>query len=315
MAGDRGAAPPVLRVVADVALPGSPSRFDYQSLDPTTGYLYIVHMGAGQVVVFDTRTRRVKATVPNLPRATGVLAVPRLHRVYVSAAGAHRVAIFEDSTLREIGVVDGITFPDGLAFAAEAGKIFVSDELGRREIVIDAATQRMRASIPLGGEAGNTQYDSVGRLILVAVQTRNELVTIDPISERIVARYRLPGADRPHGVLIDAPRRLAFIANEGNAKLLVVDLKTMRVTADYPVGWEPDVLAFDPGLRRLYVASELGVVTVFAELESRLDLLGSYTAPQAHSVAVNPETHEVYLPLADIEGRPILRILAPCSGP
>jgi DNA-binding beta-propeller fold protein YncE len=137
---------------------------------------------------------------------------------------------------------------------------------------------------------------------------------IDPKSEHIVGRYQLSGADHPHGVLIDTSARLAFVANEGNDKLLVVDLQAMRVTSEYAVGREPDVLAFDPGLRRLYVASESGVVTVFAELERRLELLGAYAAPQAHSVAVNPITHEVYLPLASLAGHPVLRILAPMGS-
>jgi DNA-binding beta-propeller fold protein YncE len=308
-------ADPVLVMVADVPLPGEPGRFDYQSFEPVSGRLYIAHMGAGALIAFDTRTRKVVAQAGGLPKATGVLAVPSLHRVYASAAGSHQIAILDDSTLRTIGVVEGVTFPDGLAFAPEVRKIFVSDELGRREIVIDPSTDRIRSTIPLDGEAGNTQYDSVGRQILVAVQTRNELVAIHPKSERVSGRYSLPGADHPHGVLVDASRRLAFVANEGNGKLLVVDLATMRVMSAHPVGKEPDVLAFDPGLRRLYVASESGVVTVFSELEGGLKLLGTYTAPKAHSVAVNPLTHEVYLPLANIGGRPLLRILAPADSP
>ena len=304
---------PVLALVADIPLPGKPGRFDYQSLDPLSGRLYITHMGTGELLAFDTRTRRVTARVAGFPKATGILAMPSLHRVYVSAAGSHEVAILVDSTLATIATVKGITFPDGLAFAAEAGKVFVSDEFGRREIVIDASTNRRRAAIPLGGEAGNTQYDSAGRQILVAVQTRNELVAIEPQSERITGHYPLAGADHPHGVLIDSPARLAFVANEGNGKLLVVDLRTMRVTSEYAVGREPDVLAFDPGLRRLYVASESGVVTVLSELDGRLEILGTYSAPEAHSVAVNPLTHEVYLPLANLGGRPLLRILAPAD--
>src|SRR2546425_2565607 len=49
-----------LRVVADVPLPGSGSRFDYQSLEPASGRLFISHMGAGQLVVFDVRAGGVK---------------------------------------------------------------------------------------------------------------------------------------------------------------------------------------------------------------------------------------------------------------
>ena len=52
--------PPLpLKLVANVALPGPSNRFDYTSLDPTTGRLYIAHMNAGQLLVFDIRTRRV----------------------------------------------------------------------------------------------------------------------------------------------------------------------------------------------------------------------------------------------------------------
>jgi DNA-binding beta-propeller fold protein YncE len=145
------------------------------------------------------------------------------------------------------------------------------------------------------------------------VQTRNELVAIDPAADRIAGRYALPGADQPHGLLIDAPRRLAFVANQGNHRLLVVDLRTMRVIGEYPIGEDPDVLAFDPGLRRLYVASESGDVAVFNEGEDRLEPAGTYRAAHAHSVAVDPRTHEVFLPLADVNGRPVLRILRPGS--
>jgi DNA-binding beta-propeller fold protein YncE len=303
---------PVLRSVADVPLPGTTSRFDYQSLDPVSGRLYVANMGDGELIVFDTRARKVVGRAGALPKATGVLAVPSLHRVYVSAAGAHKLVVLVDSTLDRVAAVQGITFPDGLAFAPAEGKIFVSDEYGHREIVIDAATHAHRA-IDLLGEAGNTQYDSVGQQVLVAVQTRNELVTIDPHTERITGRYRLPGADHPHGFLVDAPRRLAFVANEGNGKLLVVDLTKMSVIAEYTVGEEPDVLAFDSTLRRLYVASESGVLTVFSVVGQRLKLLGSYTAPHAHTVAVNSITHEVYLPLTDVNGHPVLRILTPAK--
>lgn len=305
-------AQPVLRLVADIPLPGPPSRFDYQSLDPTTGRLYIAHMGAGQLLAFDMRQRKVVGRVGELPKATGVLAIPELHRVYVSAAGARQVVVF-DSALKRIATIGDITFPDGLAYVPAAHKVFVSDEYGRREIVIDASNH-VRRAIGLLGEAGNTQYDSVGKQILVAVQTRNELVTIDPEREEITGRHRLPGADHPHGFLVDAPNRLAYVSNEGNAKLLVVDLNDMRVLEEQQVGEEPDVLAFDAELKRLYVASESGVVTVFSAGGRRLVRLGVYSAPHAHTIAVNSATHEVYLPLAEVGGRPVLRILTPADS-
>jgi len=302
---------PGLRLVNDIPLPGPANRFDYQSIDPTAGRLYISHMNAGRLVVFDLDSARVVRDVEGLPRVTGVWAVPEHHHVYASAAGAHEVAVIDDRTLSVVARVGGIRFPDGIAYASEADKVFVSDESGNADVVIDARTLTKRATIPLGGEAGNTHYDSVSKCILVAVQTRDQLVAIDAVSEQVVARYDVPGVDGPHGFTLDEARRLAFVTGEGNAALAVVDLRTMRVVQRLKVGDDPDVLAWDPAWRRLYVASESGVLSSFWVVGDTLLPLGDLRAPHAHSVSVDPRTHRVYLPLESVEGRPVLRVLAP----
>jgi hypothetical protein len=66
-------------------------------------------------------------------------------------------------------------------------------------------------------------------------------------------------------------------------------------------------------LRRLYVACESGALAVFEERDAKLTSLGQYRAPHAHTVAVDPHTHRVYLPLQDIDGKPVLRILVPAA--
>jgi DNA-binding beta-propeller fold protein YncE len=162
-----------------------------------------------------------------------------------------------------------------------------------------------------GREAGNTHYDSVSHCIVVAVQTKNQLVAIDPATEQVVARYDVAGSDHPHGFVIDQPGRLAFVTGEGNGTLQVIDLRTMRVLSSHRVGDDPDVLAWDPLWRRLYVASESGVLSTFAVDGSTLRPLGELGIPHAHTVAVDPKTHRVYLPLENMGGRPVLRILAP----
>src|SRR5439155_25695095 len=123
------------------------------------------------------------------------------------------------------------------------------------------------------------------------------------------ATHELKGASRPHGMAVDASDRLLFIANEGNATLLSFNLRTMEVVGKHPVGDDPDVLAFDPGWRRLYVASESGTVSVFTERAGRLVPDGDLTMPHAHTVSVDPRTHIVYLPLESVRGRPVLRIM------
>ena len=87
----QAATAPLLRKVADVPLPGAANRFDYASLDPGRGLLYLNHMGAGEVVVFDIRARKIAAVLKGFPTCTGILAVPALDRVFVSTAGDGQV--------------------------------------------------------------------------------------------------------------------------------------------------------------------------------------------------------------------------------
>lgn len=301
----------VLQTVADVPLPGPAVRFDYQSLDTGNERLYIAHMNADHLVVFSTAKRQVTANLDGFTRVHGVIAVPEIDRVYASATGKHEVIAVEAKTLKIVGSGGPIVYPDGLAYAPTVKRVFVSDEHGGVDAVIDAQTNRMIASIPLGGGAGNTVYDAGSNRILVAVHGVNELVAIDPESLQVVGRYRLPGIENPHGIALDPEHRLAFIAGEENHSLTAFDLNTMKELSVQSVGDDPDVLAFDSGLGILYVAAESGTVTVLRESRRELHQMGQITLPHAHTVAVDPRTHLVYLPLENIDGHPLLRIMRP----
>jgi DNA-binding beta-propeller fold protein YncE len=302
---------PGLRLVREIPLPGPANRFDYQSVDPASGRIYMNHMNAGSTIVFDADNGKVIAEIMGLPRATGVWAVPAHHQIYVSAPGAHEVAIIDDRSLKVVARVGGVRFPDGIAYAPEADKVFVSDESGGADVVIDPKTGKKRSAIDLRGDAGNTHYDSVSHCILVAVQTRNQLVAIDPFSERIVRRYELPGSDHPHGFALDEPGRLAFVTSESSGLLQVVDLRTMKILQALKLPDDPDVLAWDPSWRRLYVASESAVLSAYWLDGQTLRPIGEVRLPHAHTVSVDPRTHLVYLPLENINGGPVLWIYEP----
>lgn len=300
-----------LKKVADVPLPGPAVRFDYQSLDGSHGRLYIAHMNADQLVVFDTKRREVLANLDGFPNVHGVWAVPELGRVYASVTGEHKVAVVDMQTLKTIAKTGPVKYPDGIAYAPSAKRVFVSDEHGDADAVIDATTNSLVTAIPLDGGAGNTVYDPGSGRILVAVHEKNELVAIDPVTAKIIGRYPVNGIESPHGIALDVSGRLAFVAGEDNNKLAVVDLTNMKVLATYPVGKDPDVLAYDTGLKQLYVSAESGSVTIFRENGKALIAEGTLSMPHAHTVCVDPETHLVYFPLQSIDGHPILRIMEP----
>jgi DNA-binding beta-propeller fold protein YncE len=166
--------------------------------------------------------------------------------------------------------------------------------------------------VAIGGDIGNTQYDPATHLVYAASGSDNRLVVIDPATDAVLGRYPLNGCEGAHAVYLDIPlQHRVFVACEGNTKMAVFDLGSKAVTTVKSVGDGPDVLALDPGLHRLYVASESGTITVFDVTGTVHRSAGGYAGPNAHSVAVDPDSHLVYLPLTDVDGHPVLRELAP----
>lgn len=307
-----------LQHLAQVSLPGTASRFDYADLDAPGHRLFLAHMASGELLEVDTRTRQALRVVPDLPSVTGVLVVPELHRVFASAAGAGQVVTFDEDTGAVLARTAAGEFPDGLAYVASTGQVWVSDESGGVETVLDATSGASVGMVRLGGEAGNVRYDPTGDRVLVDVQSRNELLVIDPHSRTVTARVRVPGCDHDHGLILDATR--AYVACDGNAALVVLALQNLSRLATLRVGADPDVLALDLTRRLLYVAAESGVVTLIDTTATDRApggrVLGrDRLADNAHVVAVDPTTGIAYFPLrSGLHGHPVLLLTTPQLG-
>jgi DNA-binding beta-propeller fold protein YncE len=125
----------------------------------------------------------------------------------------------------------------------------------------------------------------------------------------------LSGGEHPHGFYIDDQNGKAYIACEGDYKLLVFDMKNHSVENVFPVAGGPDVLAFDRGLQLLYVACESGTASLFRYSGGKLEKVGNVNVgPNSHSVSVDSETHRAYFPLKNVNGSPILRIMIPANN-
>ncbi len=302
-----------LRAAGQLALPGDSSRFDYASLDPDRGLLFIAHLGASQIIEVDIRADRVVRVIGGIDEVHGVLVVPARHRVYATATGANRLVTIDEDTGTQLAQAPTGDYPDGLAYDPDHHTIWTTNETGGSETVIDVETNQVRGTVALGGEAGNVYYDPVTRQMLVDVQTRNQLAVIDPGTLTVARRVPLPGCDHDHGLSLDPGNRLAFVACDGNATLLTVDLNTWQTVDTQRVGNDPDVLAYDPGTGRLYIAAESGWVTILDQHDRRLHVAGrAYLADGAHVVTVDQTTHRSYYPIPrGPDGKPALLTFEP----
>lgn len=288
-----------LRRVFETALTGGPARFDYTALDRDRGRLFIAHMGTGELIDVDVRTHAVVRTLPDLPDVHGVLVVPEKRRVYATATGRNQLVAIDVDSGRVLFRAATDSYPDGLAYDPIRHAVWTTNESAGTETVADADTGAIRGTVPLGGEVGNIVYDSTADRMVVAVQGRNDLSLIDPANFTVTERIPTPGCDHPHGEALDVTDQVMFVGCEDNAAMVTVDLTTRAIIDDRGVGESPDVLAYDPAARRIYVAAESGVVSIFDDDHGRLAPRGSgHLADGAHSVAVDPATHRSYFPIA-----------------
>lgn len=323
---------PLFNLVGDFPLDDGTNRIDYQSIDPATHRLYISKMGAGKLLVVDITQNSLIAQLDNFPKITGVLVVPELHRVYASVPGAGlgaslsvalgmaglskghgAVVVVDTRNLHEIARLPGGVFPDGIAYDPRDHRIFVSDELGSSVAVIDADTDRLITRIDAGGEVGNVRYDPATSRVYAPIQSHDELIVIDPVKATIVGVHPLTGGRHPHGLAIAPDEAVGYVACDSNDQLLTVNLATGKVLDRQNVAHDPDVLAIDTGGKRLYVASESGRLSTFdiKNAGKPVSVGDIFIGKDAHSVAVDPTTRRLYLPLADVDGRSILRVLSP----
>ncbi len=304
----------LLDTLRDVPLPGHPTRWDYVTFDSPSHQLFLAHLGDDTVVIFDTRELRVTATIPQVNQVHGVLYIPELHRLYASATGTNEVVAIDSETHRIIARIPVGNHPDGLTYVPGEHQLFVSDEHGGTDTVIDVLSNTRTATIPLQGQIGNSQYDPASGHVFVNLQTPGQLAEIDPRNHQVLARYPIKNAHGNHGLWIDSPHRLAFVACSDDNTLIVFDLENHRTSATFPVAHDPDVLAYDSGLNWLYVAGESGEVSLFQVDGKTVTPLGTaWLGPNAHSVAVDSETHRAWFPLQAMQGRSVLRVTHPAT--
>jgi hypothetical protein len=87
-------------------------------------------------------------------------------------------------------------------------------------------------------------------------------------------------------------------ACEGNDLMTLFDLEKHQPIAFLPLAKGPDVVKFDSGLKRIYVACYSGAISVFQEEDPvHFRKLEDFPVQKkVHSLAVDEHTHRVYAP-------------------
>jgi DNA-binding beta-propeller fold protein YncE len=274
-------------------------------------YLISAHLGAGQTYVIDLATDRVVATVTDTPGAEGVEYVPELQKFYTSNAGDDTIGVVDMTQWKVVKKIRTEAKPDGSAYAAPFHKLYVSDERGKAEAVVDVRSDAIVKTLHFESETGMPQYDPIARKVYVNLQDQNVFAVIDPAMDAVVGRYAVGRCRGNHGMAIDPEHHRAFLSCEGNELMTVFNLDTHQPIAFLPLARGPDVIKYDPGLRRIYVACSSGAISIFQmdDPDHVRKLQDVRVERRVHSLAVDPETHRVYTPEQEEGGKPVARMI------
>jgi len=137
-----------------------------------------------------------------------------------------------------------VTADTAFTFAPDGRTAYLTDATpGAGLLVIDVASHKIRARVPIGTGSAMVLASPDGRRVHVPGQGGSVLTVVDAAAPRVVARVAVGKA--PHGLAFTPDGRLLYVASNDGRHVAVVDTSTERVVATIPVPGNADELALE----------------------------------------------------------------------
>ncbi len=295
------AAIPGLHVTQRIPLGGT-GGWDYLTVDGGARHLYVSR--GTHVAVVDLKTDKPVGDIVDTPGVHGIALAPELGRGFISCGGAATALIFDLKTLKVLGQVKTGAGPDAIVYDPASGRVFTFNGRGEDTTAFNAATGELAGTLPLGGRPEFAAADGKGN-IYVNIENTGEVAEIDTAKLAVVRRFSIKPGEEPSGLALDVKRGLVFSGCR-NKLMTVLDLHTGRVVATVPIGAGVDGAGYDPATGEAFSSNGDGTLTVF-RISGSLKPESVQTVPTqrgARTMAIDPQTHDIYLPTAQFGPAP-----------
>ncbi len=281
---------------------GGGEGWDYLTVDPAAHRLYVARQNRVQVI--DTGSGAVVGEVKGVDGAHGIALVPALGKGFATAGKSGTVVVFDLKTLAAVGEPIRVgKKPDAIVFDAASGHVFACNGDSGDVSVIDPGSGNVLATIAVGGKLEFAVADGKGA-VFVNVENKSEVVRIDTQTNNVEKHWPLAPGETPTGLAIDAAGRRLFAGCENN-KMIVLDADSGKVVSAIPIGKGVDATGFDAGTKDAFSSNGDGTLTVATQAPDGYRVVENvYTKQGARTMALDPQTHAVYLVAADFEPTP-----------
>ncbi|MGH8149207.1 MAG: beta-propeller fold lactonase family protein [Steroidobacteraceae bacterium] len=208
-------------------------------------YAYVTNEISGDLSIIDGRTLRVVATVPLGRRPRGIEASPDGRYLYIALSGspimgppgshhgprpppdkaADGIAVFNAATRSVVRVIRGVSDPEKLAVSPDGKRLYVASEDAGRAVVMDIATGRTLASVPVGAEPEGVRVSPNGRFVYFTSESANAVYVMSTRTDALVTTFKV-GAN-PRAVAFSPSGRMAYVPGEADASVTIVNAVKM----------------------------------------------------------------------------------------
>jgi DNA-binding beta-propeller fold protein YncE len=300
--------PPPLVPQTPILVPRAQGYFDYLAIDDKYRRLLVAHTGSRTFDVIDLNNNSVLRQ-ESVGEAHGIAVDIKDGKYFIGAARPPFVVVLgrkfmvKDDQIPTSGPIDAV------AFDTKNGMLYADRYDTNQIVVITAKTNKVYYTIPVGATLEFIVYDPASDRIYQNVATTGKVLVIDPNNNKITASWSAAPAVDLRGLAIDGTTHRLFTAGD-NGKLAVMDTTTGAVIASVDIASSVDQIAFDPGKRRLYCASSLGVLSVVQETDTGAEHVADIAVPRrTHSVAVDPTTHAVWVAYGSDDNDYVMKLI------
>jgi YVTN family beta-propeller protein len=283
-----------------IPLPGD-GGYDYLYLDNQDRRLYISH--GNQVQVLDLNSEELIGTIGEMQGVHGIAIAHDVKKGFISDGDANAVIAFDPATFKVISRIQ-LTGkdPDAIIYDPFSQRVFAFNGHSSNMSVIDVNTLKEIGLVSLGGGPEFAVPDGQGR-IYNNLEDKNSLLVIDSKTLKLLNNFPLSPCGGPTGLALDKDHQLAFSGCRANKGMTVTEMKTGKVISTVPIGGGVDAVVYDKERSLIFCSNGDGTVTVIhQENPDNYKVIQTIqTQVRAKTMALDPQTHKIYMSVADVQ--------------
>jgi len=289
------AAEPGYHVIKKIQL-GGEGGWDYITVDSAARRLYVSR--GNHVMVVDLETDKLVGDIPDTQGVHGIAIADEFSRGFTSDGRANTSTIFDLKTLKVLGQVKTGTNPDAILYDPASKRVFTFNGRSNDATAFDAASGEIAGTIALGGKPEFSQTDGKGK-IYVNIENTSEILEIDSQKLAVTKRFPLEPGEEPSGMGLDAEHHRVFSGCH-NKLMAILDVEAGKVISTVPIGQGVDGNGYDSEMKLAFSSNGDGTLTVVRESSPGNFEVAETVATQrgARTMAIDPKTHNIYLPTA-----------------